>query len=544
MNINDFSKLPKINSLIPKLCNSKTEISKISIVVTPGNFYWVENEAFVFIISNFINQDDISSILRSLINKKIIGCCFISNNRITEINVNICKNFDLPLFSYDDLDNISSFWNTIFSFSNNRIDIQNFLFSQLKSNIICLMNSSYFNEKNLTDLVSIFFHREVYLLSSDYNLLYQGKYFKTEITSNIPLIQWSDELSSWNKTASYSLDPVNLYFGEKVFLCFPLKSETNILGYLCIEDMHPLWNRLNIVNATELLPYYIICIVHYSKTKVFRRKSFEEFLQSTLYGFITDPSDLKREAANFDFEYYLNRYLWILRIEPLDNNKDITNTNIANQIITYAKNLSEKYFYNNIFLTESTQVISVQIKDDTPDEVEWPKYLKILDTLELQFPEYRFYIGFSRAYPSLYELKNAYEDAVFSISMGKKIFNNTKNIFNYNDLLIYHLLYNQIDNPIIKRLYSNSIRQIEIYDNKKNDVLLNTLTILIENNFNYKLTADSLFIHRNTLYQRLNKIESIIRMSLKKSETRLLLQLGVKFGHIINMIEQGNDNDI
>lgn len=540
MNIKKFSKLPNIHSLLPDLCNSNKEISNFSIVVTQGNLYWVNDGDFVIILSNFINTADISSILKTLISKNISGCCFISNHNITEININICKNFNLPLFSFNDFDNISSFWNSILSFYINDNDITAFLFSQLKHNIACLMNCSYFNEKNLTSLLSVFSNREVYLLSSDYTMLCQEKYFKNEISNDIPLLKWSDELSSWNKSASYSLEPINLYFGERVFLCFPLKSETNILGYLCIEDMHSLWNHLSVINISDLLPYFILSIVYYSKTKIFRRKSFEEFLQSTLYGFITDPVDLKREATNFDFEYYLSRYVWILRIEPLDINEDLDNPNITNKIITYAKNLAEKYFYKNIFLTESTQVVSIQIKDDTPDEIEWPKYLKILDTLELEFPEYRFCIGFSRAYPSLYQLKNAYDDAVFSVSMGKKIFNNSKNIFNYNDLLIYHLLYNQKDNPIIKRLYSNTIRQIELHDDKKNDVLLKTLTILIHNNFNYKLTADNLFIHRNTLYQRLSKIESIIRMPLKRSETRLLLQLGIKFGHIINMIEQGN----
>ena len=273
---------------------------------------------------------------------------------------------------------------------------------------------------------------------------------------------------------------------------------------------------------------------------MFRRKSFEEFLQSALYGFISDVAELKKEASKFNFEYYLDRYVWLIRVESLDSMKDSDNPNMMNQIVQYARSISEKIFYKNIFLVESSQVISIQVKDDVPDDVEWPKYLKILESLEMQFPEYRFYIGFSRAYPSLYQLKNAYEDAVFSVTVGKQIFDNKKNIFNYNDLLIFHLLYNQMDNPIVVRIYTNTVKQIEIYDSQKNDVLLKTLNTLIDNNFNYKVTADSLFIHRNTLYQRLNKIESIIKMPLNKSETITMLQMGVKYSYLANNIEKGN----
>ena len=54
------------------------------------------------------------------------------------------------------------------------------------------------------------------------------------------------------------------------------------------------------------------------------------------------------------------------------------------------------------------------------------------------------------------------------------------------------------------------------------------------------MTSDSLFIHRNTLYQRLNKIESIIKMPLNKSETITMLQMGVKYSYLANNIEKGN----
>ena len=79
------------------------------------------------------------------------------------------------------------------------------------------------------------------------------------------------------------------------------------------------------------------------------------------------------------------------------------------------------------------------------------------------------------------------------------------------------------------------------YDLEKKDVLLDTLIHLISNDFNYTITADELFIHRNTLYQRLNKIESIIKMSIKSAETKLVLNLGIKYKNIMDITENGNN---
>jgi sugar diacid utilization regulator len=532
MDYSKFLELKNVNSLIQPQEKLDFDEVSCSIVTAPGNHHWVGKDDFVIIIPDLIKEEDVNNIFKSLIDKNIKGCCIVSSLKMSEIDINLCKTFNLPLFSFDVPRKIGK----LLSILTDEKNIVEYLHNQLKNNILCIMNGPCFNENNLTKLIGIFLNRETYLLSSDFTMLCQENEHLLS-KEEIPLLKWSEELSTWNSTASYSLEPVSLHHEDNTYLCFPLKSETTILGYLCIQEGHK-WGDLNTVSMSELLSYFIICLVHYSKTKVFRRKSFEEFLQSVLYGFIDEVADLKKEASNHNFEYYLERYVWIIRVEPIDGMKKDESPNIMNQIVQHASNISEKLFYKNIFLKEGNQVISIQIKDDTPDDVEWPKYLKILETLELQYPEYRFCIGFSRAYPSLNRLKNAYDDAVFSVTIGRQIFTNKKNIFNYNDLLIFHLLYNQLDNPIVVRIYSNTVKLVAAYDSQKNDVLLKTLKALIENNFNYKVTADSLFIHRNTLYQRLSKIESIIGMLLVKSETRLMLQLGVKYSYLINNIDK------
>ncbi|SEF38251.1 PucR C-terminal helix-turn-helix domain-containing protein [Amycolatopsis pretoriensis] len=60
------------------------------------------------------------------------------------------------------------------------------------------------------------------------------------------------------------------------------------------------------------------------------------------------------------------------------------------------------------------------------------------------------------------------------------------------------------------------------------DVLLTTLTDFFDHAGNIQRTADSLRVHRATLYQRLKRIEQITGCSLDSGDDRLMLHLGLK----------------
>ncbi|GAB3568508.1 helix-turn-helix domain-containing protein [Amycolatopsis endophytica] len=60
------------------------------------------------------------------------------------------------------------------------------------------------------------------------------------------------------------------------------------------------------------------------------------------------------------------------------------------------------------------------------------------------------------------------------------------------------------------------------------DVLIPTLTGFFDHGGNIQRTADSLRVHRATLYQRLKRIEQITGCSLDSGDDRLMLHLGLK----------------
>ena len=78
------------------------------------------------------------------------------------------------------------------------------------------------------------------------------------------------------------------------------------------------------------------------------------------------------------------------------------------------------------------------------------------------------------------------------------------------------------------------------YDLENGTDLLKTLEAYVGNNCNAVTAASKLFIHRNTFYQRLNKIQDMLNLDLENQDVRLYLQLST---HLISMYYYELENE-
>lgn len=147
---------------------------------------------------------------------------------------------------------------------------------------------------------------------------------------------------------------------------------------------------------------------------------------------------------------------------------------------------------------------------------------KIADKIHKEF-EIEAYIGIGLGYEYLADIRESYTEAKSAlqlISMEKQ-----KYVLSYNDMGI-HSLISQIRSPKTLDNYINDKlgRLIEA-DKVQDSELCNTLRAYIENNCNSNATAELLFIHRNTMRYRLDKIEKILNVDLDDLSVCLELKL-------------------
>ena len=81
-----------------------------------------------------------------------------------------------------------------------------------------------------------------------------------------------------------------------------------------------------------------------------------------------------------------------------------------------------------------------------------------------------------------------------------------------------------------KYLCHPDLMTLRDYDRENHTQLLKTLYCYLACGLNATAAAEALYIHRNTLYQRLGKIETLITSNLNNPETRLYLQISYQIG--------------
>ena len=121
------------------------------------------------------------------------------------------------------------------------------------------------------------------------------------------------------------------------------------------------------------------------------------------------------------------------------------------------------------------------------------------------------------------EVSRSYKEAKMALDVGK-IFYSGKNIIAYANLGIGRLIY-QLPMPLCRMFIK------EIFDNRSpddfDDETLTTIYKFFENNLNVSETARQLYIHRNTLVYRLDKIQKATGLDLRVFEDAITFKIAL-----------------
>jgi purine catabolism regulator len=98
----------------------------------------------------------------------------------------------------------------------------------------------------------------------------------------------------------------------------------------------------------------------------------------------------------------------------------------------------------------------------------------------------------------------------------------------FDDLGVYRILTQIKNDYILSSFITDYLGQLIEYDDKHNSQLLLTLNVLFQCNGSKKEAADRLFIRRQTLYHRLDKIERILGNTYLTPNHRLCLELALR----------------
>ena len=225
------------------------------------------------------------------------------------------------------------------------------------------------------------------------------------------------------------------------------------------------------------------------------------------------------QEVNFPFDGYL-QFFEINFLLPQSKNAIILNDVDKDTICQFIHTLFENEHIPILSSSYTKNIIALINVNNTSLDTLNTLFPHILNYIKENYPNYIVNIGIGTRQKSLEKYKLSYEQASKCINLAIK--QKQKNmIYYYEQLGLYQLFYDINNKTLLENFVHNILYSLMAYDKKYNTNLIQTLEVYLNKNCNLNQTAETLFIHRNTIKYRLQRIEKITNTSLDDAFTRL-----------------------
>ena len=225
------------------------------------------------------------------------------------------------------------------------------------------------------------------------------------------------------------------------------------------------------------------------------------------------PGDIYIRAKELHFSTDVPRAVFLVR--QLGNN-DVATVDVL------AGMFPDKLQDFVLSINESDIVIIKQITPATTAEDLEKMARTVEDTLKNEL-FIKCVIGIGTVAEHLRSLADSYKEAQTAIDVGK-VFDTEKSIINYENLGIGRLIY-QLPTTLCEIFLSEVFKKNSI-DSLDQETLF-TINKFFENNLNVSETSRKLFVHRNTLVYRLEKIKKLTGLDLRQFDHAIVFKVAL-----------------
>ncbi|MCL2022847.1 MAG: helix-turn-helix domain-containing protein [Oscillospiraceae bacterium] len=257
-----------------------------------------------------------------------------------------------------------------------------------------------------------------------------------------------------------------------------------------------------------------MCTVTLNNAKQFHDQQFDrsEFVKNVLMDNVL-PGDLYMRSRELKFDDEVERVVLLVRV----NNHVETN---AYSMVQSLFTVKDTDFVVNLNENDIAVVKEIRQKIVPKDLEKLARAISDYLGKELYTTPY---VGIGTTVTSVKDLIRSFKEAQISLEVGK-IFDHEKTIIRYEALGIARLIYqlpltlcNMFLNEVFKK---GSIDSLDMETNF-------TILRFFENNLNVSETSRKLFIHRNTLVYRLEKIKKLTGLDLREFDDAIVFKVAL-----------------
>ena len=247
--------------------------------------------------------------------------------------------------------------------------------------------------------------------------------------------------------------------------------------------------------------------------------SLTHFLSNILFGDGEIEGDAIQKAAYFGYNLAgeccicvidIDGFERYLKLKKLEDEVSISKIKITFRKIV--QDILEKHALKVPIIDKDDAVIFfIRSEENCMNRLD--KALKeIQETIKRRMDSLSVSVGIGNSYKDLKMMKQSLNEAELAIDSAKcQELDDT--ITKYKDIGIYGLLFSIPNRTVLENYFSEVLGAIINNDNKDNN-LIEILETYLNENCNITVTAEKLFLHRNTLKYKIKKIEELLNCDL------------------------------
>ena len=272
-----------------------------------------------------------------------------------------------------------------------------------------------------------------------------------------------------------------------------------MLGRLCVKQLEAL--------------------IQVYKTRVDKNQFYQNLLLDNML-----LVDVFKQARKMNIELEKKRVIFL--IEPKQEGDSIILETVKGVYVTGPDDF--------VTSVDEGHIILVKALDETEDYKDLHEVGRaIVDTLSAE-AMVSARVSYGTVVNEIKDLSKSYKEAVMALDVGR-VFYADKNVLAYSKLgigrLIHQLPYNLCD-MYLKEVFEG--KGLEQFD----DETLVTINSFFENSLNISETARKLYVHRNTLVYRLEKIQRLTGLDIRVFEDALSFKIAMM---VSNHMKLGRD---
>lgn len=260
--------------------------------------------------------------------------------------------------------------------------------------------------------------------------------------------------------------------------------------------------------------YCNILAITFSSIKQYYDEKYDRnnFIKNVILDNIL-PGDIYVKARELHFSTDVSRVVFLIRVLSVN---DISAFDVIQNLFPD----KQKDFVFNI--SESDIVLVKEIKAGIESRDLEKLARSIVDTLGSEFYT-KVVCGIGTPVIGVKDLAKSFKEAQVALEVGK-VFDTEKTIVNYDNLGIARLIY-QLPTTLCEMFLKEVFRKgsIESLDQET----LFTIQRFFENNLNVSETSRKLFVHRNTLVYRLEKIKKLTGLDLREFDHAIVFKVAL-----------------